>query len=100
MSMQGSTLRILEAALFTPPQALALAEAIESEIKGAELVTVPVIDVRFAAIDARFAAVDGRFAELRQEMARMETRLTNKMMGLGIAVSGIIVSAMLFLLKK
>ncbi len=93
MAMQGSTIRILEAANFSRPQALALAEAIEGEIRGADLVTVPVMDVRFSHVDARFS-------ELRQELAGLEARMTNKMMAMGISTTGIMVSVMLYLLKK
>lgn len=100
MTMQGSTLRILEAAQFAPPQPLALAEAIGNEVEGGGLVTVPIIAARFSAFDVRFAAVDARFPELRQDMAALETRITNKMVAIGIGVTGIIVSIMLYLAKK
>jgi hypothetical protein len=61
---------------------------------------VPVMDVRFANVEARFARVDAQFSELLRDMASLETRLTNKMMALGVSVTGIIVSVMLYLLKK
>ena len=37
-------------------------------IERAQLVTVPVMDARFAAVDARFAAVDARFTQLEAKM--------------------------------
>ena len=46
MTMQASTLGILEAADFTPKQARALAQAIEGEIKGSDLLTAPALDAR------------------------------------------------------
>lgn len=93
MAMQGSTLRILEAANFTPPQALALAEAIEGEIRGSDLATASAMDIRFS--------------DLKHEIAASEARLTDKIMAsgnrltvLGISVATIIASVMLYLLKR
>jgi hypothetical protein len=83
MSMQASTLGILEAADFSPKQARALAQAIEGEIKGSDLVTKPIFDAGVA--------------ELRIELVRLENRLFNKMVALGFSATGITVSAAYFL---
>jgi hypothetical protein len=53
---------------FTSEQAVTLATAIDMGIERAQLVTVPVMDARFAAVDARFAAVDARFVKLEAKM--------------------------------
>jgi hypothetical protein len=83
MSMQASTLGILEAADFSPKQARALAQAIEGEIKGSDLVTKPIFDAGMA--------------ELRIELVRLEGRLFNKMVGLGVTASGTVIAAVYFL---
>lgn len=122
MSMQASTIRILEAANFSPPQALALAEAIETEIRGSELVTVPAMDSRFAKLDARlearfgkiderfakvderfakvderFAKVDAQFADVKRLIAEAENRLFSKGATLGLTLAGIVVTAVYFI---
>jgi hypothetical protein len=83
MSMQSTTIKILEAANFSSPQALALAEAIECEIKGAELVTVPVLDVRVAAIESK--------------IRDSEIRLFNKLVTPGLTATGIVIAAVSFI---
>jgi hypothetical protein len=50
MIMQARTLGILEAADFSPKQAHALAQAIEGEIHGSDLVTRPIFDAGMAGI--------------------------------------------------
>jgi hypothetical protein len=81
--MQSTTIKILEAANFSPPQALALAEAIECEIKGADLVTVPVLDSRVVMIESK--------------IRDSEMRLFNKLMTLGLAAAGIVIAAVFFI---
>lgn len=67
--MHAETVELLNAkGKFTSEQAVTLATAIDMRIEKAQLVTVPVMDARFAAVDARFAAVDARFAKLEAKM--------------------------------
>jgi len=73
--MQASTLRLLEAAHFTSPQALALAEAIETEIGAAQVVTVPILDSKVHEINARFDRVDLRFGQVETRLGQLDTRL-------------------------
>jgi len=61
---------------FPTEQALVLAEAIDMAIEKTQFVTVPILDMRFAAVDARFAAVDARFAAVDARIAQLEARLT------------------------
>lgn len=101
MSMQARTLRVLEAANFTQPQAVAIAEAIDSEIHGNELLTVSVLDSRLAAVCRDFGELRVEFSGLKQELKHLisasEIRLTNKMISLGIAATGSIITAVYFL---
>jgi hypothetical protein len=53
-------------------QALALAEAMDTVIEKAQLVTVPILDSRMAVVDSRFADVDRRFAQIDVRFERME----------------------------
>src|SRR6185312_4465876 len=102
MSMHGSTIRLLEAAQFSTPQALAIAEAIDSGIQSADLVTVPVfearmaqsesrsdarlaqlelrllekMDERFSRQDGKFSAMDGKFSGIDEKFARMDERFS------------------------
>jgi hypothetical protein len=85
MSMHVSTLKILEAANFTTPQAMALAEAIEGEVKATQLVTVPFLDARIA--------------EVKLQIAQLENSLFNKMVALGLSGSGLIITAVYFMLN-
>jgi hypothetical protein len=75
--MQAETVELLERkGQFPSEQALAVAEAIDMAIADQQLVTVPILDARFAAseakFDARFAAseakVDARFAAFDAKM--------------------------------
>jgi hypothetical protein len=127
MTMQASTLGILEAADFSPKQAHALVRAIEGEIKGSDLLTRPVFEAGIANLKLEIARLDGGFradladlngafktesarlegnsksdfAEFKgaftTELARTETRLFNKMIGLGLGATSIIVGAVYFL---
>ncbi len=87
--MQASTLRILEAANFPTSQAVALGHAIEEELKAAQPVTLPIFEVRMVAIDAQFAAFRSEF---KADLARLESRLTNKMFAFGLVLLGAIAS--------
>jgi len=92
--MQASTLRILEAAQFQPPQARALAEAIEGEIRAAEIVTVPILDSRIAGLKTELKE---DIAGLRQGVSESENRLFNRMVLLGLTAVGMIISAVFFI---
>jgi colicin import membrane protein len=91
--MQAATVELLERkGQFPSEQALAVAEAIDMAIADSQLVTVPILDARFAAseakVDARFAAheakVDARFAA---HEAKMDARFAacDAKMGAGFA---------------
>ena len=92
--MQASTLRILEAAQFQPPQARPLAEAIEGEIRAAEIVTVPILDSRIAGLKTELKE---DIAGLRQGVSESENRLFNRMVLLGLTAVGMIISAVFFI---
>ena len=71
--MKADTVELLVAkAHFPTEQALAVAEAIDVAIHDSQLVTVPILEARFAAfgveMNRRFAEVDTRFAALMAEM--------------------------------
>lgn len=57
---------------FPTEQALAVAEAIAMALRDARLVTVPILDGRFATFEARLAALEARFVALE---ARVEAKL-------------------------
>ncbi len=88
MSMQARTLKILQEADFTPPQALALAEAIEGEIAGHQPVTISILDVRLE----RFTN------ELRREIQTSFQRCLSFTVMFGLAAAGLIISATTFLI--
>jgi hypothetical protein len=94
MTMQASTLGILEEAEFSPKQARALAQAIEGEIKGSELLTVPVFEAR---LDGRMTEVRLEIAGVRLELSEVEKRLFTKMVGFGLSMAGLAVTAVYFL---
>ena len=71
--MHAATVELLvQKAHLDPDTALAIATAIDMALQNAQLVTVAVLDARFAAfeakIDARFAAIDARFVALEAKM--------------------------------
>jgi hypothetical protein len=89
---------LVQKAHLEPDTALAIAEAIDMSIHNAQLVTVPILDSRFAAseakMDARFAAseakadirfaafeakVDARFAKVDSCFAALEGRFDAKL---------------------
>lgn len=76
--MHAATVELLvQKAHLEPDTALAIAEAIDMSIHNAQLVTVPILDSRFASFeakaDSRFASVDARFAALEDRFdAKLE----------------------------
>jgi hypothetical protein len=64
---------------FPTEQALVLAEAIDMAIEKAQLVTIPILDMRLAALtarfDAKFAAMDVRFAAMDAKLERWMVRM-------------------------
>ena len=73
--MRAETIERLSAkGHFSSEQALALAEAMDTVIEKAQLVTVPILDSRMAVIDSRFADVDLRFAQINVRFDQMEAR--------------------------
>jgi hypothetical protein len=72
---------LTERAQMPPDLAIAIAKSIDLSIAGANLVTVPILNERFAAVDARLVAVDARFASVdarfAQSDAKMEVRFAS-----------------------
>jgi hypothetical protein len=106
MSMHGSTIRLLEAAQFSTPQAVAIAEAIDSGLQSAELVTVPVFEARMAQSEARSDAklaqlelrllgkMDERFSKVDEKFAKLNDKFSAlcwRMLGLGVTGIGVLV---------
>jgi hypothetical protein len=59
--VQAETIELLSVkGKFTAEQAVILAAAIDMGIDKAQLVTVPIMDARFAAVDARFTQLEAR----------------------------------------
>jgi hypothetical protein len=83
--MQVSTLKILESANFTMPQAMALAEAIEVEVKSSQFITIPLLDARVS--------------ELKLQIAQLETSMFNKMAALGLSGAGLVITAVYLMLN-
>ena len=106
--MQAATVELLKRkGRFPSEQALAVAEAIDMAIADQQLVTVPILDTRFAAsradVDARFAAheanvgarfaaheanVDARFAASEAKVDARFVALEAKMDGRFVALEG------------
>jgi hypothetical protein len=96
--MQASTLGILEDADFSPKQARALAQAIEGEVKGSEVLTVPTFEARLdSRLDSLKAELRLAIAGVRLESSQMENRLFGKMVGLALTMAGLTVTAVYFL---
>jgi hypothetical protein len=59
---------------FEPHVALGIAEAIDMAIQSAQLVTIPVLDARFAAfeakVEARFGALETKMEGIKSELVR------------------------------
>ena len=86
--MKADTVELLVTkAHFPAEQALAVAEAIDMEIQDSQLVTVPILDARFAAfqgeMNKRFAEVDVRFVALE---ARIDQKFERFRLHLIIAI--------------
>ena len=85
--MHAATVELLvQKARLEPDTALAIAEAIDMAINNAQLVTIPILDARFAAseakmdarfvaVDARFGAVDVRFASVDAQFITLEAKI-------------------------
>jgi len=98
MTMQASTLGILEAADFSPKQARALAQAIEGEIKGSDLVTASMLDARnYVTVPDLKARLTELKLSLKLDLSEMENRLTNKMLGFGLSIASLGIAAVYFL---
>jgi hypothetical protein len=83
--MHAATVELLvKKARLEPDIALAFAEAMDLGMVDAQLVTVPILDSRFAKLegrlDARFAAVDGRFAAIDARFTALEGRLDDRLL--------------------
>jgi hypothetical protein len=91
MTMQASTLVILEAAEFSPKQARALAQAIEGEIEGSDLVTVPVLNARLAEFRLDLAGI-------RLDLSELEKRMSNRMVAFGLTLAGLQTAAVYFMM--
>jgi hypothetical protein len=73
--MRAETIeRLSEKGNFSSEQSLALAEAMDSVIEKAELVTVPILDSRLGVLDSRFADVDRRFAQINVRFDQVDAR--------------------------
>jgi chromosome segregation ATPase len=73
--MRAETIERLSAkGHFSSEQALALAEAMDTVIEKAQLVTVPILDSRLGVIDSRFADVDRRFAQINVRFDQVDAR--------------------------
>ena len=74
--MQATVIDLLSGkGKFSTEQSVVLAEAIDMAIEKAQLVTVPILDARFAVVDARFAAVNARFETMEAKLAAMEAKM-------------------------
>jgi hypothetical protein len=66
--------KLIEKGKLEPEVSVGIAEAIDIAMTHAQLVTVPVLDARFAEferrVDARFAALEKRIEEVRAELVR------------------------------
>ena len=60
---------------FSTEEAVVLAEAMGLALEKAQVVTVPILDARFAALDRRFADIDRRFADVDIRFASVDARL-------------------------
>jgi len=111
MNMQASTVRLLEAANFTTPQALALAEAIDTHFQAMELVTIPIFNVRMGEFSARMDKFDKRMdgfevslkemgTNLSLKISESENRLFTKVAALGLSAMTIFVTVVLFIVMN
>jgi len=75
--------KLVEKAKFHSDIAMAVAEAIDITIKAANLVTLPVLDARFAAYDAKMEA---RFGSVEKSIESLKSWVTYLYAGLVIAL--------------
>ena len=85
MAMQAATLDILiNKAHFEPKVARAVAEAIDHEIRGGDLVTVPILDVRLNALRSDLRV------EIHDSVSSLERRMYASMLGQFVALLGVL----------
>jgi chromosome segregation ATPase len=73
--MRAETIERLSAkGHFSSEQALALAEAMDTVIEKAQLVTVPILDSRLGFIEGRFLEVGRQFAQIDRQFAQVDQR--------------------------
>lgn len=85
--MRANTLRILEAR-FKPEEARVIAEAIEEETGPSNFVTNDSLKLQLAELESR----------LMHQMSELEVRIFSKLSSLGIAVAGLTVTVVLFMI--
>ena len=93
MHMHLATLQILEKR-FPPEDARAIAQAIEAETGPERLVTNESLKLQLGEIKLQLVELENR---LNLKMADLETRLSNKMIGYGVTGTGIIITAVFFM---
>jgi hypothetical protein len=85
--MQAAVVDLLsEKGKFSREQSFVLAEAMDMTIEKAQLVTVPILDARFAAVDARFATVNARIDSLEAKFEKLEAKMQQWAVRIVIAV--------------
>ena len=104
--MHASTLRILETR-FKPEDARVIAEAIEEEAGPSKFVTNDSLKLQLAELESRLghkmSELEVRMSELEMRIANKLNALFNKLSALGIALAGLTVTVVLFMvlnLKK
>lgn len=104
MSMQASTVRLLDAANFSGPQAFALAQAIDAEVHSVELLTVPIFNARMGELDKRMDGFDARMKEMKTEVklqiSESENRTFAKMAAFALTTTGIVITAVFFMVMN
>lgn len=103
MAVQLATLDILtQKGHFEPQIARAIGEAIETEIRGAQIVTLPMLDLRLAElkgglelkIESARSQLEIRIGQVDVKLAQLESRLFFKMAGFGITSLGILIAVL------
>lgn len=84
--------KLIEKGGATPQLAQAIGEALDITLKAANLVTVPMLDARFAQLEAklevRFGAIEGRFGALERALESTKVWAVLLYAGLIIALFG------------
>jgi hypothetical protein len=82
---------------FEPRVALGIAEAIETSMTQAQIITTPILDIRLAQLEAKF---DTRFAQLEVKIESVKSELIRWVVGvmlgniaLNVAIAGALFSA-------